>query len=76
MTHNATSLHFEPHRIERSLQQMDGAMVGVDDELAIFRPIRVFGSADQKFQSELFEHEIVGGFKFVAGKGQPLGRPV
>lgn len=47
---------------------MNRAVVGVNDELAIVRPIRVFGSADQKLQGELFEHKIVGGFKFVAGK--------
>ena len=42
-------------------------MVGVDDEFAV-GPIRVFVSADQKFQGEMFEHEIVGGLKFVIGK--------
>jgi hypothetical protein len=46
---------------------MDGAVVGVDDEFAIV-PVRVFVSADQKFQGEMFEHEIGGGFKFVIGK--------
>ena len=65
--HNATSLHFEPDRIKRSLQQMNGAVVGVDDEFAIV-PVGVFVSADQEFQGEMFEHEIVGGLKFVIGK--------
>jgi hypothetical protein len=60
------SLRFEPDRIKRSLQQMDGAVVGVDDELAV-RPLGMFVSADQKRQGEMFEHEIVGGFKFVIG---------
>jgi hypothetical protein len=46
---------------------MDGAVVGVDDELAVGL-VGVFFSADQKFQGEMFEHEIVGGFKFVIGK--------
>jgi hypothetical protein len=61
------SLHFEAHRIERSLQQMNRAVVGVDDELAV-GPVGIFVSADQKFQGEMFEHEIVGGFKFIVGK--------
>ena len=39
---------------------MDGAVVGVDDELAV-EPVRIFVSADQKLQGELFEHKIVGG---------------
>ena len=46
---------------------MNGAVVGVDDELAIV-PVRIFVSADQKFECEMFEDEIVGGFKFVIGK--------
>ena len=37
---------------------MDGAVVGVDDELAV-RPLGVFVSADQKLQGELFEHVVV-----------------
>jgi len=49
------------------LQQMDGAVVGVNDEFAIV-PVRVFVSADQKLQGEMFEHEIVGGLKFIIGK--------
>jgi hypothetical protein len=46
---------------------MNRAVVGVDDELAV-GPVRIFVSADQKLQGELFEHKIVGGFKFVIGK--------
>ncbi len=46
---------------------MDGAVVGVDDELSI-RPLGVLVSADQKLQGEVFEDEIVGGFKFIVGK--------
>ncbi len=42
-------------------------MVGVDDELAIV-PVGVFVSADQKLQGEMFENEIVGGFKFIIEK--------
>jgi hypothetical protein len=45
------SLYFEPDSVKRSLQEMDGAVVGVDDELAIV-PVRVFVSADQKLQGE------------------------
>ena len=46
---------------------MDGAVVGVDHQFSI-QPVRVFVSADQKFQGEMFEHEIVGGFKFIVGQ--------
>jgi hypothetical protein len=46
---------------------MDGAVVGVDDELAV-RPLGVFVSADQKLQGELFEDMIVGGVEFVVGQ--------
>jgi hypothetical protein len=49
------------------LQEMDGAVVGVDDELAV-GPLEIFVSADQEFQRKLFEHKIVGGFKFIIGK--------
>jgi hypothetical protein len=52
------SLHFELHSIEGRLQEMNGAVVGVDDELAI-QPVRVFVSADQKLQGELFE-DVIG----------------
>ena len=41
---------------------MDGAVVGGDDEVTV-RPLRIFVSADQKF-----ENEIVSGLKFVIGK--------
>ncbi len=63
----APSLHFELDRVEGSLQQMDGAVVGVDDELAS-RPLGIVVSADQKFQGELFEDVIVCGLKFVIAK--------
>ncbi len=33
---------------------MNGAVVGVDDELAV-KPVRIFVIADQQFQGELFE---------------------
>jgi len=33
--HEATSLDFELHSIEGSLQEMDGAVVGVDHQLPI-----------------------------------------
>jgi hypothetical protein len=46
---------------------MNGAVVGVDDEFAI-RRVRVFMSADQKLQGELFEDVIVGGLEIVIGK--------
>ena len=61
------ALHFEPDSVEGSLQEMDGAVVGVDDELAV-GPVRIFVSADQKLQGELFEDVIVGGLEFVIGK--------
>ena len=65
--HSIPSLHFELEGVEGGLQQMDGAVVGVDDELAV-EPVRVFVSADQKLQGELFEDVIVGGLEFVIGK--------
>jgi hypothetical protein len=40
------SLDFELHRIEGGLEEMDGAVVGVDDELA-GGPFGVFVSADE-----------------------------
>ncbi len=46
---------------------MDGAVVGVDDELAIM-PVGIFVSADQEFEGELFEDVIVGGLEIVIGK--------
>ena len=39
---------------------MDGAVVGGDDEVAI-GPLRIFVSADQEFEGEPFENEIVSG---------------
>jgi hypothetical protein len=46
---------------------MNAAVVGVDDELAV-GPIRIFVSADQEFQGELFEDVIVGGSMFIIRK--------
>ncbi len=46
---------------------MDGAVVGVDDEFAV-GPLGIFVGADQKFQGEMFEHEIVGGLEIIIGK--------
>jgi hypothetical protein len=40
------------HGVEGGLQEMDGSVVGIDDELAV-EPVRVFVSADQKLQGEL-----------------------
>ena len=60
-------LAFELDGVESSLQEMDGAVVGGDDEVAV-GPLGIFVSADQKLQGELFEDVIVGGFKFVIGK--------
>lgn len=54
----APSLHFELDCVESSLQQMDVAMVSGDDEVAV-GPLRVFISADQNLQGELFEDVIV-----------------
>jgi hypothetical protein len=65
-THNAPSLHFELDGIKRSLQEMNGAEVGGDDELAAV-PIGVCMSADQEFQGKRFDHKIVCGFKFIMG---------
>ena len=45
--HSIPALHFELDGVEGGLQEMDGAVVGVDDELAI-RPVRIFVSADQQ----------------------------
>jgi hypothetical protein len=63
---------FERDGIEGRLQQVDGALVGVDDERAV-GPVRVFVSADQKFQGELFEDVIVGGLEIVIGKRAEKG---
>ena len=60
-------LHFELDGVEDGLEEMDGVVVGVDDELAV-GPIRIFMSADQKFVGKLFEDVIVGGLEFVIGK--------
>jgi hypothetical protein len=65
-SNSASSLHFEPDSIEGRLQEMDGAVVGGDDEVAV-GPLGVFVSADEKLQGELFEHGILGGLKFIIG---------
>jgi len=43
---------------------MDVAVVGVDDQLPI-GPLRIFMSADQKFESEPFENKSVSGLEIV-----------
>ena len=65
--HRIPALHFELDGVEGGLQEMDGAVVGGDDEVAI-GPLRIFESADQKFESKAFENEIVSDLKFVIGK--------
>ncbi len=45
---------------------MNRAVVGVDDELAV-GPLGIFVTADQKFQGELFEDEIVEDLEIVIG---------
>jgi hypothetical protein len=47
--HSALSQHFKLDCVEGGLQEMDGAVVGVDDEFAIL-PVGIFVSADQEFQ--------------------------
>ena len=44
-------LHFELDGVEGSLEQMDGAVVGVDHQLPI-GPLRIFVSADEEFEGE------------------------
>jgi hypothetical protein len=61
------SLDFELHCVEGSLEEMDGAVVGGDDEVAV-GPLGVLVSADEKFEGELFEDVIVGGLELVVGK--------
>jgi hypothetical protein len=57
------SLHFELHGVEGRLQQMDVAVVGVDHQFPI-GPLRIFMSADEEFEGELFENKIVSGLEF------------
>ncbi len=64
---SAPSLHFERDGVERSLQQMNRAVVGVDDKLAV-RPVRVCVSADQEFEGELFEDVIVENLEIIIGQ--------
>lgn len=58
------SPHFELGSVEGGVEEMDVAVVGMDDELAV-RPVRVLVSADQKRQGDLFEDVIVGGLEIV-----------
>lgn len=60
-------LNFELDGVEGGLQKMDGAVVSGYDEVAIM-PIRIFVSADQQFQGELFEGVIVSGLEFIIAK--------
>jgi len=46
---------------------MDVAVVGVDHQLALC-PLRIFVSADQKLQGELFEHVVVEDLELMIGK--------
>jgi hypothetical protein len=55
-------LHFEFHGVKSALEQMDRAVVGIDHEVAI-GSLRVFVSVDEKFESERFEHVVVGGLE-------------
>ena len=43
---------------------MNGAVVGVDQQLPI-GPVGIFMSADEKFEGESFENEIVSGLQIV-----------
>lgn len=61
------SSSLESHSVEGSLQKMDGAVVGLDDELTI-GPTRSFCQRRSEAQCELFEYVIVRGVKFVIGK--------
>jgi hypothetical protein len=63
----ATPLHFELDGVGGGLQEMDVAVVGGDDEVAV-GPLRIFVSADQEFEGEMFENEIASGLEIVAGK--------
>jgi len=54
----ASPLHFELDGVEGSLEQMDGAVVGVDHQLSA-RPLGIFVSADEEFECELFENGVV-----------------
>lgn len=64
---SASSLDFELDGVEGGLQEMDGAVVGVDHQLAV-GPRGIFMSADEERQGELFEDVIVGGLEIVIGK--------
>ena len=47
---------------------MNVASIASDHELAI-EPVRIFVSADQKFEGELFEDGVVDDLEFNFGKG-------
>ena len=47
------------------MEEMDGAVVGGDDELPV-RPLRVSVSADQKLQRKLFEDVIVENLEIIS----------
>ena len=46
---------------------MDVGVVGVDHQLAI-GPLRIFASADKKFEGELFKYGVVNHLEVVIGK--------
>ena len=47
--HSIPALHFELDSVEGNLQEMDGAVVGVDHQLPI-GPLGIFVSADEEFE--------------------------
>ncbi len=61
------SLDFELHSVEGSLEEMDVAVVGGDDEIAV-DPCGVFVSADEERQRKPFEHVVVEDLELVVGK--------
>jgi len=52
------SLHLELDGVEGGLQEMDVAVVGGDDEVAI-GPFGLLVSADEEFEGEPFENGVV-----------------
>lgn len=54
---SAPSLAFELDSVEGGLEEMDVAVVGVDNELAV-APGRILVSTDQQCQGELMHHKI------------------
>ncbi len=61
------ALHFELHRIEGGLQEMNVGPVTSDHEFPI-GPLGIFVSADQKRQGELIEYGVIKILKFLIGK--------